>query len=57
MPLNITLAQSLVEEIPLTQLLQEITTPDAQGSGYDAARSLAEQDGIHPQQQQLLDQI
>lgn len=57
MPSNITLAQLLAEEIPLTQLLQDITTPDAQRAIYDAARSLAEQDGIHPQQERLLDQI
>ncbi len=56
-PLSITLAQLLAEEIPLTQLLEGITTPDAQRAVYDAARSLAEQNGIHPQQQRLLDQI
>lgn len=57
MPSSITLVQLLAEEIPLTQLLQGITTPDAQRAVYDAARSLAEQDGIHSQQQRLLDQI
>lgn len=54
---GITLKQLLTENLPLTQILPNITTPDAQRALYDAARSIAEQDGIHPSQQQLLDQI
>lgn len=54
---DMTLEQLLKENISLTQILQSIITPDAQRAVYDAARSLAEQDGIHPKQQQLLDQI
>lgn len=56
-PEGMTLEQLLAEEIPFAQLLQTITTADAQRAVYDAARSLAAQDGIHPEQQQLLDQM
>lgn len=56
-PENLTLSQLLTENLPLMPLLQQITTPAAQQAVYHAARSLAEQDGIHPEQQRLLAQI
>lgn len=56
-PENLTLPQLLAENLPLMPLLQQITPPDAQQAVYHAARSLAEQNGIQPQQQRLLDQI
>lgn len=56
-PENLTLPQLLAENLSLMPLLQQITTPDAQQAVYHAARSLAEQNGMQPQQQRLLDQI
>lgn len=56
-PEGVTLQSLLTADQSLAQLLQNITTPDAQRAVYDAARSLAEQDSIQPAQQQLLNQI
>jgi len=52
-----TLQQLMAEDIPLAQLLPQIVEPAAQQAVYNAAHALAEQEGIHPAQQQLLDQI
>lgn len=57
LPQPITWEQLLTEDIPITELLQDITTPDTQEALYNAARSLIEPEGTHPGQQQLFNQM
>jgi len=54
---SMTLEQLIAENMSVSDLLPQISMPDAQQAVYNAAQALAEQDGVHPAQQQILDQM
>lgn len=56
-PEEVTVENLLSEEMSLSQVLSQITTPNARRAVYAAAYGLAQIDGITPAEQQLLDQI